>query len=190
MKNLLILILFVGIISCSSEDDNTPPSINQEYLDQLLGWYEIKAMYANDSVDLNGDGLAGTDIFEEVEYCNMSTILNSYRCTIVDKGNYPRLRFYAPFSDWSNVEQNYTHCLKHADLATRIIIDTRNEIIMLDTQDYEFEFMFEVKKTKILDLRWEDRVIYLTLEQQLIMPTDEWKTVIMNLEYEWVRSET
>lgn len=65
-----------------------------------------------------------------------------------------------------------------------------NESIVLDTTEFEENFMLSEYKTQILDFRWEDRVVYLTLEQEFFMPNDEWETVTMNLEYEWVRSET
>ena len=195
MKKIIIASLVLILLSCSSDDVNTPtPQVNQEYLDQLLGWYELKAIYTNEPIDLNGDGISGTDVFEEVEYCNFSVLLDSYHGMIVSRGtpdsyNYQRIGFDAPASDWSNVEQSYTHCLKHENLSSDIIIDSMNESVVLDTLDYQLEHMHE-NRTKILDFRWEDRIMYLTLEQQLMTPSDEWKTVTMNLEYEWVHSET
>lgn len=189
MKYFLLTFTIVVFFLCSS-DDNTPPQINQEYLDQLLGFYQLKAAYTNNPIDLNGDEIKGTDIFEEVEYCNMSKILESYWCTVVDRTSYQSLNFEASISDWSNIEQDYTHCLRHQRFSSRILIDSNNENVTLNTLDYEAAFMYEEHRTKILDFRWEDRVVYLTLEQQLMTPNDEWKTVIMNLEYEWVRSET
>jgi len=195
MKKLITLLLVFGLLSCGSDDDSSPtPQVNQEFLDQLLGWYELKAIYTDEPIDLNGDGIKGTDVFEEVEYCHMSVLLDSYWGTIVSRGtpdsyNYQRIRFYAPTSDWSNLEQNYTHCLKHESLSSDIIIDSINESVVLDTLEYQLEFIHE-NRTKIIDFRWEDRVFYLILEQQLMTPSDEWETVIMNLEYEWVHSET
>lgn len=189
MKNLLLFILLSFLFSCSSNDDDTP-RVNQEYLDQLLGFYELKSAYTNNPIDLNGDGIKGTDIFEEVEYCNMSKLLESYWCTVVDRTSYQRIRFDASVSNWSNIQQDFTNCLKHQNLASRIVIDSHNEVVTLNTLDYEAEFMIQEHRTKILDFHWEDRVVYLTLEQEFYMPDGEWQTVIMNLEYEWVRSET
>ena len=189
MKKIICLFSFLLILSCSSDDDN-PEVVNQEFLDQLLGTYELKAAYTNDPIDLNGDGLKSTDVFEEVVYCNMSTILESYFCKVVDRSTYQRIRFYAPSSNWSNIEQNYTHCLKHGNLASRIIIDSMKENVILNTLDYELDFMYEEHRTKILDFRWENRVVFIKQKQQKNTPTDEKETIIKKLENEMFISET
>jgi hypothetical protein len=189
MKYFLLTFIIIVSLSCSS-DDNKMPQVNQEYLDQLLGFYELKSAYTNDPIDLNGDGISGTDIFEEVEYCNMSKLLESYWLTVVDRGSYQKINFDVSISDWSNIEQNFTHCLRHQRLSSDIIINSMAEEVLLDTQDYQFDFMQNEHRTKILDFHWENRVVYLTLQQEFYMPDGEWETVVMNLEYEWVRSET
>lgn len=62
MKNLFIISLVFSLLSCNSEDDDTP-QVNQKYLDQLLGFYELKAAFVNNPIYLNGDGVKGIDFF-------------------------------------------------------------------------------------------------------------------------------
>ena len=64
MKNLVIILLAFVSFSCSLDDDNSPVE-NQEYLDELLGRYELKAAYLENPIDLNGDGIEGTNLFQE-----------------------------------------------------------------------------------------------------------------------------
>jgi hypothetical protein len=187
-KSILIIFLFF-LVSCDSSDDNVA-KVNQDYLNQLLGFYELKDAYTENPIDLNGDGFEGTSLLEEIEYCNMSKLLDSYWCTVVDRGSYQKVHFDISVSDWSNIEQSFAHCLRHQRLSSDIIIKSMDETVLLDTKDYQLAFMLEEHRTKILDFTWEDRVVYLKLEQKLMLPTGEWQTVIMNLEYEWVRSET
>lgn len=82
MKKIALLVMLGLTISCAIDDGK--PIENEAYLDELLGLYQLKAAYVESPVDLNGDGIEGTDLFQEVEYCNMSKHLESYRCTIVN----------------------------------------------------------------------------------------------------------
>jgi len=189
MKKIISLFSLVLILSCSSDDDN-PEVVNQEYLDQLLGTYELKAAYLENPTDLNGDGIEGTNFYEEIEYCGFTLFLDSYDCTIVDRTTYQKISFDISYSNYTNDPRVYIPCMRHQNISSDIIIDSVNESVSLNILDYQEEFMVGEFKTKILNFSWEDRIAYLTLEQEFFKPNGEWETVIMNLEYEWYRSET
>jgi len=191
MKYLIILLPVLSLFSCDSDDDNSlSPQVNQEYFDEVLGRYVLKTAYTDMPIDFNGDGVEGTDFFEEIPYCGFTLLLQSYDCTIVDRTSYQEIAFDVSYSNYTNDPRVYLNCMSHKDLFSSIVIDSMDESIALETTEYEENFMLSEYKTKILDFQWEDRVVYLTLEQEFYMPDGEWKTVIMNLEYEWVRSET
>ena len=136
-------------------------------------------------MDLNGDGVKGTDLYKEIEYCNMSLILESYEVTIVDQSNFERLKFEVPYSEWSNVLQDYSNCLRETNLSTDIIIDSPNERITVDPTENQYNFMLNDYKTKIIDFEWENRVVFLSLEKELFTPEGDWKKVILYMEYKW-----
>lgn len=187
IKKIAFIFLAFVSFSCSSDDDNNPVE-NQEYLNELLGRYELKAAYLENPIDLNGDGIEGTDLFQEVEYCDMSKHLESYWATIIDR-NIQSLDFDIPYSDHYNNYENYTNCLRHKGVFRELNIDSQNESVTLVPNEYEEDFMLEFQ-AKLIDFSWENRVIYLTLEKEFYTPEGEWANVILYMEYEWVSDKT
>lgn len=184
-KNVLLLVLCLSI-SCAKDDDK--PIENQAYLDELLGLYQLRAAYVENPIDLNGDGIEGTDLFEEVDYCNMSKHLESYRCTIVNI-NIQYLDFDIPYSDHYNNFQEYSNCLMDKDLRSDLNIDSQNESVSVVPNEFRDNFMLTYQ-AKLINFTWEDRIVYLTLEKELYTPTGEWIDVILHMEYEWISSQT
>ncbi|MBU2928152.1 hypothetical protein [Winogradskyella psychrotolerans] len=187
MTKKIALLLFLGLsMSCTKNDDK--PSENHAYLDQLLGRYELRAAYLENPIDLNGDGIAGTDLFQEIEYCNMSKHLESYDCTII-KRNIQEIAFDIPYSNNFNNYQEYSNCLRDKDVGRQINIDSQNESVTLVPNEFEENFMLTYQ-AKLIDFTWENRIVYLTLEKEFYTPNGEWATVILHMEYEWVSSAT
>lgn len=56
MKKLALLVMLVLTISCAKDDEGKPIE-NQEYLDELIGLYQLNAAYVENPIDLNGDGI-------------------------------------------------------------------------------------------------------------------------------------
>lgn len=186
MKKLTLILFLCLSISCAKDDEEKPE--NQAYLDQLLGRYQLKAAYLENPIDLNGDGIAGTDLFQEVEYCNMSKHLESYWCTIVYR-NIQYIDFNIPYSDHYNNYQEYSNCLRHNDVRRELNINSQNESVALVPNEYREDFMLTYQ-AKLMDFTWEDRIVYLTLEKEFYTPNGEWATVILYMEYEWISSAT
>ena len=187
MKKIVYLLFFGFAISCAKDDDNNVGE-NQAYLDELLGRYELRAAYLENPIDLNGDGVAGTDLFQEIEYCNMSKHLESYDCTII-KRNIQEIAFDIPYSNNFNNYQEYSNCLRDKGVFRELSIDSHNESVLLAPNEYEEDFMLTYQAT-LIDFTWADRVVYLTLEKEFYTPNGEWATVILHMEYEWVSSAT
>lgn len=188
MKRLFALLFVCIFISCEDSDDSTEP-INNEYLEQVIGTYELKAAYFEDPIDLNGDGVMGTDLYEQIEYCNFSLLLDSYRAKIRTR-NYPAIDFDFPYSGFDHASQEFSHCIKAKYFDRVINIDSQNETITLVPNEYEENFMLENFRTELVDVIWENRIAFLTFEIQLLTPEGEWVDVIVYMEYEWVNSYT
>lgn len=186
MIKKLALVVFLGLsMACNKENNKNEE--NQEFLDALIGRYELRVAYLQSPIDLNGDGTVGIDLFEEVEYCNMSKQLESYWCTIVD-ANIQSLNFDIPYSDHFNNFQDYSNCIRHKGVFRELSIDSLNENVVLVSNDYEENFMLQFQAV-LIDFVWQDRVIYLTLEKEFYTPNGEWVDAVLYMEYEWVSGQ-
>jgi len=186
MKKIALIVLLCISMSCA-KDDGDQPKENQEYLNALIGRYDLRAVYLQNPIDLNGDGIAGTDLFEEVEYCNMSKHLESYDCTIV-YDNIQAITYDIPYSNHYNNFQNYSNCLRDKDVRSDLHIDSQNESVVRVPNDFRDNFMLQYQ-AKLIDFRWENRVAYLTLEKEFYTPNGEWVDAILYMEYEWVSDQ-
>lgn len=183
MKRILLFFIIFCLLSCNSDDDT--PTENQEYLEQLSGVYMLRAAYFDEAIDLNGNGHQSTEFYEQIEYANMSTHLEYYRLTFYVFKTYKHIGFTIPFSDFDIVTQSYTNQIMTLQAGRGISIDSHNETFSLVPSEHEENFILDNYKAKILDLVWEDRVTYLTLELELFTPEGEWETVVLNMEFEW-----
>ncbi len=187
MKKLTLLLFLCLSISCAKDDEGKPE--NQAYLDQLLGRYQLRAAYLENPIDLNGDGIVGTDLFQEVDYCNMSKHLESYDCTII-KRNIQSMIYDVPYSDHYNNFQNHSNCLRAKDIRSDLSIDSQNESVVTVPNEFQDNFALMEYQAKLIDFTWEDRIVYLTLEKEFYTPNGEWATVTLYMEYEWASSQT
>lgn len=183
IKNIVLVLILSLSLSCTNDDG---PRENQAFLDELIGRYKLRAAYLEQPIDLNGNGTAGTDLFQEVEYCNMSRQLESYNCTIVNN-TIQSIIYDIPYSNHYNNFQNCSNCLRNQGVFRELHIDAKNESVTLVPNEFEENFILGFKAV-LVDFRWENRVAYLTLEKEFYTPNGEWTEVILYMEYEWINN--
>ena len=111
--NILALLLFLfALVSCGNDDD-VHKEESHEFRDSLLGWYRLEAAYTDIPLDLNHDGMANTNLFDEVTYCNMSLHLESYTShfTYRENRNIVKIAVYTPASKYILEQESYSTCL-------------------------------------------------------------------------------
>jgi len=71
----------------------------------------------------------------------------------------------------------------------QIEIDYGSKTISLASNAYEEDFFYSTFQTKVIDVVWDNRIIYATIEKEFFTPNEEWETVILEVEYEWQTPE-
>ena len=82
----VLLMISIGLFSCSSDDDNQSESVVPDVI-SIVGNWELTSVMADIPVDLDGDGTISSNLLEELP-CFMSTYLinedNTFEQTSVD----------------------------------------------------------------------------------------------------------
>ncbi|MFN2261120.1 MAG: hypothetical protein ABR595_03540 [Psychroflexus sp.] len=184
MKYIFLLLLAMSLFACSSDDDDNVQN-NQEFLDDVVGRYELTAAYTDVPLDLNHDGKKNTDLFKEATYCNMSTHLESYRCSITDQ-NFSEIAIKIPFSYYLVETENFSTCLMDTTVFYKINIDQKQEEVSLIPNDWQDEFITEFNAV-FVEMYWENEVAHFTIEKEFYNSEGEWEEATLYMEYEKFR---
>lgn len=115
-KTIAILSLFL-ILACSSDDDDFS---NPEFVEAVTGRYQLTELYTDTAIDFDGDGIEVNDLLTVHNYCNMSTIFDSYSARIVHK-TYTRVNFLIPYSGFDN-NLDQSSCIQSQNIFSDLLM--------------------------------------------------------------------
>ncbi|MAN28915.1 MULTISPECIES: hypothetical protein [Mesonia] len=180
--NILALLLFLfALVSCGNDDD-VHKEESHEFRDSLLGWYRLEAAYTDIPLDLNHDGMANTNLFDEVTYCNMSLHLESYTShfTYRENRNIVKIAVYTPASKYILEQESYSTCLFDNYRFYEIEISEESPELNIIYTYPEFEDEFRVW---IQEVTWEDEIAYFTFKKEFYTSAGTWEEVTLYMEY-------
>lgn len=180
-KNILFILLGFTVLNISCAEDVI---YTGEFSNKLKGIYSLRTIDFDTPTDLNGDGVAGTNLFEELMPCEFTFPLLEYESTFRIEDNEKSIYFETPFSHYDGLNDQQTSCMRRIAIRRQIDIDYQNESVSLVPNEYEENFFYTEFKAKALDVVWQDGIIRVTLEQEFYKPNGEWETVILYIEYE------
>ncbi len=185
---MFLALLAMSLFACSNDDDiQDNDQDNQEFLNSVLGSYELKAAYTDVTLDLNHDGKKTTDLFEEATFCNMSSLLESYRGWITDE-NFSEIAIKIPYSYYLVETENFSTCLMDTTVFYKINIDEDQEEVSLIPNDFEDDFISEFNAV-FVEMYWENEVAYFTIEKEFYNSNGEWQEATLYMEYEKFRDK-
>lgn len=181
MKKILYTLVLITAFGCSNNDDETAQE-NTEFLNQVLGMYEIRAAYTDISVDLNNDGEANTNLFYEVTYCTSTKHLISYKC-IFSQSNFAEIAIDIPYSAYHHPSEEYSTCLSGQLVFYKINIDGNNETVSLIPDDWHDDYIAQFN-AEFIEMYWENEVAFITIKKQFFNSNEEWQEVTLFMEFE------
>ena len=181
--NILVLLFLFALVSCANDDD-VHKEESHEFRDSLLGWYRLEAAYTDIPLDLNHDGMANTNIFDEVTYCNMSLHLESYTSHFTYRetqfGDVLEISMYVPRSEYILEEEAYSTCLFQNNRFYEI--EANEENLEIDIT-YDYPESQEEDRVWIQEVTWEDEIAYFTFKKEFYTSAGTWEEVTLYMEY-------
>lgn len=178
------LLLLFGVFLLASCSEKSEPVKSHEFKKQLNGYYKIQEVYIDKALYLNFDGIANTDLFEEITCTFISNLPNSI-CQIYwndyYKSDYVSIEvtvFYSHY-DYVYARLDSPGCYDVVNsLGLGIIVNEENKemIIMkkVDADDYEqFGIINDQYSGHLDSVRWENNYLYLTWTKKFPTSADD-----------------
>lgn len=184
MKKILPFITLFFLLACSSDDDNSNP----EFVNAVTGRYQLVEAFTAEPLDLNHNGFASANLFEWIHYCNGAKILETCYAVINSNQNYNSFQDYTwilfdlPFSG-VNANLNQSYCINNLNTSYDLKIDEVNEELIKVPGDFLDDSIYDRFHARVVDIVWEEEVVYITLEKEFYTANDEWVETILNLVY-------
>lgn len=186
MKKIVYLFILMSLVSCDKEDPVQNSVTEEEFYELVEGYYDLRVAVIDTPIDLNHDGVAHTNLYEEVVYCGgFSLDLNSYSCNFQHKSSYSQVSLDIPTSEYVGPDAGTNTCLRDTGLFYDFKVNVENREVMLVQCDYCDEFAAGFQ-AEILDLDWQNDRAYFTLNKRFLTSSGEKKWVTLYLEYEKV----
>lgn len=181
-KNTLFILLFgLSLLNFSCAEDVV---YTDEFSNKLSNTYTLRIINFDEPTDLNADGEANISLNQELISCEITFPLLDYESTFFIDEDKKSIYFDSPFSHYDGLNDQQTSCMRRTAIRRQIDIDYQNETVSLIPNDYEENFYYTAFQTKVLDVVWQNSIIYVTVEKEFYKPNGEWETVILNIEYE------
>lgn len=180
MKNIILFLLSFFLLSCSSDDEDFS---NPEFVDAVTGRYVLISAETEVALDLNHDGEAYTNLLLNENYCNAALLFNSYYAGLVHReSSYTEIYFELPYSGL-DFNMNQSSCISSNLVFNDIVIDEVGEEVIMIQSDFRDDFIANFH-AKVIDIYWEEEVVYVTVEKQFFDANNEWVDTLLYLAFE------
>lgn len=174
MKKLLFLFLLIPFVSCQKEEPNNLP-----------GYYDIISMESEIALDLDGDGIAQKDLYDELLENNVE-ILNTHS-TIGPKKEQPKSEKYMFFlgvyrqqyDKWSDNYYYGSGCM----MCSYDFLPDGTLVVINDNYEFNSE-----RQGDIISLKWDgkDQLTGVFRLRYYIIEEDRWVSPLVTIVFQRV----
>ena len=181
MKKVICILSVAIFLSCS--DDDTKES--HVFLDQVRGIYTLDKIESDIPLDLNFDGIAKTDVMEEIECFSGYQVINDayvIKDEIISRpsslgGDFNSLNISIPEHDLINGEP-YDRCFNKLWLIYTYDVNEKTKEIAITGRDTAREAVHGM----LTDIKWENNVMHYWVKRKYLT-ADGWKDVMLHITY-------
>jgi|GEM_PF-6162072 len=183
MKRLKYIFISLLLVACSSEDGiDLEAQAREKFIIEAKGVYRLHTARLNNPIDINNDGIAHTNMLDELNYCGMSRLYESYKCNIYFRQTYNTAIVTVPASEYGRDYSPQRTCIQDIDLFYELEYDFENNTAVIAQSDFRDNQAARVQ-TEILDMTWQPGKINFTFKKEFYNSDEVWQEVILYMEF-------
>lgn len=172
----------LAAFSCS--DDDTKEE-NRDFLNQVKGIYTLDKIISDTPLDLNYDGVAGTDIMAEIDCFSGYQVIDGndvIKDEIISRptlhgGIFNSLLVSLPEHDMIN-DEPYDNCYNKLSQVYGYAVNENTKEITITARDEQREAVHGT----LTNIKWEDNTMHYWVKRKYLTP-DGWQEVTLHITY-------